>query len=243
MNHLEKKILAALPVIAPAPTGYIVFMAFSEHGWFWPVALLTALALEILGYFSARLIMSVSEHNRTLSATETRFAVSSRRAWFPVLAYAAIALFMTFFVEMFPTLFVWSFLAFPFIGLLSAWVTAEFRVLEEYAEQKQAARAEARESARRAREEKRLAQAAAEVAQPVKQVAQAVARPFTDGEMIAQYLRNPHATDTQLAALFGKSRQAIGNRRRALIENGKLKKDGEEIKVIFDFRVAEEVEK
>jgi hypothetical protein len=222
MNTAEKWVLAALPVLAPAPTGYIVFIAFLGQGWFWPAALVTALALEILGYFSARLIMVVMEHNRTLSAVEAGFAVPTWRAWLPVVAYSVIALFLTFFLKMFPAWFVGSFLAFPFIGLLSAWVTSEFRVLDDYAERKTKSRADAAEERKRAKAEKDAAKLAQQAAQPVAVVAEKPAKvarqPVTDTALLRRMQAQPGESYTELAQHFGVSRTAITRRAKRLLD-------------------------
>ena len=221
MTKIEKILLALLPALAPVSTGYIVLRAFLAGGWFWLPAGIAALALELLGYFSARLILSVWEHNRTLSATEKGFAVSTWRAWLPIGAYVIIALYLTIFVELVPAAFIGSYLAFPFIGLLSAWVTAEYRVLENHAEKKNEARAIARDAAQKARDEKKqAAETAAKFAQvpsqPEPKPAKVARKHVTDSQLLAELDKNPGASDEQVAQVFGLSRQSINERRHKL---------------------------
>jgi hypothetical protein len=219
-----------------------------KNNWFWLPAGITALALELLGYFSARLILSVWEHNRTLSATEKNLTVSVWRAWLPVGAYVAIALYLTVFVEFVPAAFLGSYLAFPFIGLLSAWVTAEYRVLENHTAEKNDAREKAREAAQKARDEKKqaaakLAQETAQAAQVAPQPAPQVAKPappaFTRDNLLAQYLANPYATLAHLAQVFGKSHTAVGDLRNKMIAEHIIWADGKEIKPVINYTVAD----
>jgi hypothetical protein len=154
MTKPERFLLRALPVIAPVPTLYLVYLGLTGNGWHPAPAAVAGLALEILAYFSITLIGAVSEHNRTLSAVEQSLTVSTRRAYFPGAAYVVIVLLLTVLTKMFPALYVWSLAVFPFIGLLGSWTQAEWRVLEDHA----AAKVKARADAKQARAEKKAAQ-------------------------------------------------------------------------------------
>lgn len=241
MSKLEKWLLLVLPAIAPLSTAYIVVKALEKNGWHILAAVILAAALEGLGYFSARLIAAIWEHNRTLSATEKNMEVSDKRAWLPAGAYVVVTLYLTVFVEILPEAFLGAYLAFPFVGLLSAWITAEFRTLDDHTERKAQARADAKEHREQAKREAarlkaeaeataRLAQVAQPESQPGKSVAQDAPLPFTDDNLLAQYIVDPCATDEQIAQIFAVSRQAVGNRRNKLLKSGAIYRNGKEIK-------------
>lgn len=154
MSKIEKYLLRALPVIAPLPTLYLVYLGLTGNGWHPIPAAVAGVALEVLAYFAITLIGAVSEHNRTLSAVEQSLIVSTHRAYFPGAAYVVIVLLLTVLTKMFPALYVYSLAVFPFIGLLSAWTQAEWRVLENHTEAKNKARADARQKAAEAKVEK-----------------------------------------------------------------------------------------
>jgi hypothetical protein len=71
-----------------------------------------------------------------------------------------------------------------------------------------------------------------QVAQPAAPVAQVAKPELNDENLIAHWLRNPTATNEALAQVFGVSHTTIGNRRKAMIESGRIRKVGKEIKVL-----------
>lgn len=77
------------------------------------------------------------------------------------------------------------------------------------------------------------------VAKAPKKVAKVTPPAFTDENLIAQYLADPIATDAKLAKVFEKSHTAIGNLRKSLMAQGRIRKDGKEIKVTPVMVVAE----
>jgi hypothetical protein len=80
--------------------------------------------------------------------------------------------------------------------------------------------------------EKQKKKTAEQVAQPAAPVAQVAKPELNDENLIAHWLRNPTATNEALAQVFGVSHTTIGNRRKAMIESGRIRKVGKEIKVL-----------
>jgi len=157
MSRAEKVILLITAILAPVPTAYIVYMALTStqtRAWFPPVAIAAVLAIASMGYFSARLIMAVSQHNRTLNAVEKAYTVPMWRACLPAGAYVVIALTFTVLLEIIPGAYVYSLIAFPFFELLTAWTYSEFQVLEVHTTSKAQARKEAADKRAEAKRER-----------------------------------------------------------------------------------------
>jgi hypothetical protein len=120
-------------------------------------------------------------------------------------------------------------------GALQADEQPVAQVAQEVKPTKKAAKDAAQVAQADAAQPEHVAQVAPVVAQvvaPVAQVAQEQKPELTDENLIAQWLANPIATDEELAQVFGKSRQAIGNRRNALAKQGRIRKDGKAVRVL-----------
>lgn len=215
MTTLERRILGLGVLLAPIPTGYVVSIALLKQQWPIVVVLVTALALEILGYFSVRLVMAVREHNRTLSAAERAYSVPERRVWLPVGFYVTVALTLTFLLEIAPGAYLWALLAFPFVGVLMAWIYSEFGVLENMAQSKVAARLAAKEARAQARLEKKQPVEQPKQPEPTAQTTQERNK-INRAALVAQLRLTPGATNAQLATPFGASAEGVRKVRKTI---------------------------
>lgn len=203
-------ILYATLLCLSSATGYIVYGALVAKAWEPLFAGSTSFGLEGLGFISIHLLASITEHNRSLNATERGYKLPAWRAWLPVLSYGAIVGALTVMLKIVPEWYEYSLIAFPVSGVLVGWVIMENATLRNHA----ASKAQARQDAKKAKQDKKQEkQAAPQVVLPKPKPE----RKGVDREQLVSLLRkDPGASNKALGAVFQVSAEAIRQRRKTI---------------------------
>jgi len=83
-----KKLLNALPLIAPFPEGYAVFAALvSKLNWPPAVAALAALVVALTGFFALQVAGIMAEHNHGLKKSEQEFRADMKAPYLAVVIW------------------------------------------------------------------------------------------------------------------------------------------------------------
>lgn len=221
--------------------------------WDWWVALISAAVIELIGFRSIGLAVDMYQFNRTLNAAEKQAKLRApiEQGIIVVVVYAIAVLSLTIMLEIKPELALWTPVAFLVIGLTGGWLAALSNDFEELAYYREEGREKVRKQLEDARNKKKqgkqeqpasadklqtqgasksdklhpqdqqLAQVAP--ARPDKLQVQASKQPLQDEALLAYWSSNPQASDQQVADKFGRSRQAIQQRREKLIASGSIR--------------------
>lgn len=230
--------------------------------WDWWVALISAAVIELIGFRSIGLAVDMYQFNRTLNAAEkqTKMRAPIEQGIIVVVVYAVAVLSLTIMLEIKPELALWTPVAFLVIGLTGGWLAALSNDFEELAQDRADAREKLRKQLEEARNKKKqgkqeqpaspdklplqdqqLAQVAP--ASPDKLPLQAASKadklhpqaskqPLQDGALLAYWSNNPQASDQQVADKFGRSRQAIQQRREKLIVSGAIRMSEHGVEIV-----------
>lgn len=235
------------PWAAPIPTAYLIGRATINHlAWPAPVAITAALIIETLGLASAATALELFEFNQVRRKTDSPapFALAVGL----VLAYFTIATGLTVALDIYPALARYAPAIFPALSLTGITILAlradHRRRLQGIADE----RAERKETRRQVAQNKRTktAQAPALV-KPVS--AQKTAnhgdlsaanrtkqkrREQLIDALLGAYLDNPDLGATEAARLLGVHRNTVYNYSGALVEAGRLSKNGAGWVVVAD---------
>ena len=248
MNWINKWILRSVPVLAPFPTAYVIFERLqSVLSWDWRVALAAAVVIEAIGFRSVGLAVEMYQFNRTCSAVEARLKAPIWQAVVSVVLYATAVIGLTILIEILPTLSLWSPVAFVVMGLTGGWLAALTSDQDARAQE----RADGRAKAQAAREQANLARKADKARKQDPQIAQVAPasdkqddklhpqgrkqeskQPMQDESLLAYWRDNPQASDQQVADKFGKSRQAVQQRREKLIKQGAIAMSNGSVEIV-----------
>ncbi len=215
-----------------------------------PVAIVNALIIEGLGFLAVNTAMQMREFNKRLGSVEKHLVVPVGQAYLATLLYILTASVMTVFVEINPTLAIYAPLPFIFMSAAGAWLYALRRDFEVKVKECDDARAKTKAEKDKVKAEKleqkkkaqnnstlqvagkgsklqgatskqgvQVAGASSDKLQ-VQPASKADKQPVQDDALLAYWRLNPQASDGDVAKHFGKSRQAIQQRREKLIKNG-----------------------
>lgn len=235
-GHSERRlsveiVIQTIPLLAPMPTAFVVGQAMVRV-MHWPLAMaiVGALIIEGLGFGAVDTAMRMYDYNKGKRKTDP--AAPAWIAYSVAGIYAAVALTLTIFLDIFPLLAQYAPGVFPFLGMLGALLWAlrkdhERRVnlISEEKVMKRQERKERRE-AEGGRREARLqgkkgqdAPSGGRKSVPVE-------------ELLAFWRANPKASDGEVARQFGIFRQAVQQRRVKLIGEGKIRMNGSGVEVV-----------
>jgi hypothetical protein len=222
-------------------------------GWDWWVALISAAVIELIGFRSIGLAVDMYQFNRTLNAVEKQAKMRApiEQGIIVVVVYAIAVLSLTIMLEIKPELALWTPVAFLVIGLAGGWLAALSNDFEELSQNRADAREKVRKQLEEARDKKKqgkqeqpaspdklqvqgkqevqVAPASSDKLHPQgaskadKLQVQGSKQPLQDGALLAYWTSNPTASDQQVADKFGRSRQAIQQRREKLIALGAIR--------------------
>lgn len=217
------------------------------------VAFIAAAVIEMIGFRSVGLLVEMYQFNRTCSAVEIRMRTPLWQPILTVVVYFAAVLSLTIVLEIAPAVAMWSPVSFAVMGLTGGWLAALTSDHDERVTQRAGLRKKAQEAlelarkgkqdAKKSKQDQQLAQVAPASSDKLQvQVAQASSdlarkadklppqgrkqdgkQPVQDAALLAYWQTNPQASDQQVADHFGKSRQAIQQRRDKLISKGEIK--------------------
>ncbi len=248
---LEDRILKYLPLLAPVPTAWLVGVATNTVLHFpIPVAVVAALIIEGLGFVAVNTAIQMRDFNRRLKADEVKQKMHAPvgQAYAATILYMLVALSMTVLLHVFPTLVGWAPIPFILMTVAGAWLFA----LRSDFDEKVRERDHGRELLKKEKDDKKKAKEQGE--QPASkgsklqgasskqhvQVAgklgklqvQAHKQPVQDEALLAHWRDNPLASDGEVAEQFGKSRQAIQQRREKLIARGEIRMTDKGVEIV-----------
>jgi len=230
--------------------------------WDWWVALISAAVIELIGFRSIGLAVDMYQFNRTLNAAEKQAKMRApiEQGIIVVVVYAIAVLSLTIMLEIKPELALWTPVAFLVIGLTGGWLAALSNDFEELAQDRADAREKVRKQLEEARNKKKqgkqeqpaspdklplqdpqLAQVAPassdklhpqDASKDDKLRVQGSKQPLQDGALLAYWTSNPQASDQQVADKFGRSRQAIQQRREKLIASGAIRMSESGVEIV-----------
>jgi len=249
-------ILKLAPFLAPLPTAYVIYGKLQTVlGWNQWISLIAAAVIEMIGFRSVGLAVSMYQFNRTCSAVEIKLRAPLWQAISAVLLYAVAVISLTILMEILPSLSLWSPIAFVIMGLTGGWLAA----LTTDQDEREKARVDARAKALLARKQSKSDKQDLLASKQGEQVAGAsdkqadklqvqVARkadkfppqarkqvskqPVQDEALLAHWRDHPQASDQQVADSFGKSRQAIQQRREKLIRQGAIRMTDNGVEIV-----------
>jgi hypothetical protein len=237
MSKYIRSILAIIPLLAPVPAAWVVFRSAIEYlAWPWPVAGIAALVLEGLGFVSVNLAQRMYTFNLTLRMDEKshKFVAPTWQAIAITFLYLAVAISMITLLDIFTSLIKILPAIFPLLGVTGAALWAIYfeqdsreGLVAEYRKQRQQARHEKKAST--ASSDKFAPQVARKLIKPDKQVSK---QPLQVEALLAYWRDHPQASDQQVAEQFGKSRQAIQQRREKLIHQGMIRGGDKGIEIV-----------
>lgn len=230
--------------------------------WDWWVALVSAAVIELIGFRSIGLAVDMYQFNRTLNAAEKQAKMKAPiwQGITVVVVYAIAVLSLTIMLEIKPEMALWTPVAFLVIGLTGGWLAALSNDFDELVQNRADGREKARKQLEEARASKKknkqeqqarpdklqvqgqqLAQVAP--ASPDKLQVQGASKadklhlqgskqPLQDEALLAYWSSNPQASDQQVADKFGRSRQAIQQRREKLIASGAIRMSAQGVETI-----------
>ena len=213
MNRIADKILTIIPIMAPAPTAYVVGAAL-QRVLNWPVwvACLAALILEGLGFAAVDTAGTMWQFNRTRNAAE-KAARLTAPAWLAFLItglYLAVVLAFVLFLDTVKALAWLAPAAFPFLSLVGFALFVLRKEQQARQETRQAARQLAQVNRQLARQGKQLA------GQLDKALRKSKRKPITDSDLLAWWTDHPKASNAETARQFGVSGEAVRQRRERL---------------------------
>lgn len=205
-------------ILAPVPTAYLIGVKVHEHlGWPTPVAVVTAIIIEGIGFGAVYLFTLFREYNQTKRKTDPA-APAHYAAWL-VAAYVLSVLVLTIVLDVAPSAATFASAIFPFLSLIGMAITAlrndheaRLRAIEEEKAEKKEARLQSKKQETDP--------------QPTPQLPQlAPVAPELDGNRaeVLQLLTGNHAlSQATIAQQLGITRQAVGKHIKFLKENGHL---------------------
>lgn len=244
-NIINQTILKAVPYMAPLPTAYVIYHKLTGRlVWDWWVALTSAAVIELIGFRSIGLAVDMYQFNRTLNAAEKQAKMRApiEQGITIVVVYAVAVLSLTIMLEIKPELALWTPVAFLVIGLAGGWLAALSNDFEELAQNRLDAREKVRKQLEDARANKKSKKQEKPASSDKLQVqgaskadklqVQASKQPLQDGALLAHWTSNPQASDQQVADKFGRSRQAIQQRREKLIASGAIRMSEHGVEIV-----------
>jgi hypothetical protein len=254
-------ILRLVPYLAPVPTAYVILLRLQDvlH-WDWRISLIAAAVIEMIGFRSVGLVVETQQFNRTCTTTEAKLRAPIWQPLAAVTIYFVAVVGLTILLEIYAGLSLWSPVEFVVLGLTGGWLAALSNDQEERQQAREQGREQVRKQLTQAREQakkkkelarkqdQQVAQVAPassdklppQVAQVApasdkqdQQVAQASSKqPVQDVALLAEWRDHPAASDQQVADKFGKSRQAIQQRREKLIKRGEIKMVDNRVEIV-----------
>ena len=209
-------------ILAPVPTAYLIGVKVHEHlAWPTPVAVVTAIIVEGIGFGAVYLFTLFREYNQTKRKTDPA-APAHYAAWL-VAAYVLSVLVLTIFLDVAPSAATYAPAIFPFLSLIGMAITAlrndheaRLRAIEEEKAEKKEARLQ---SKKQETDPQPVPVASPQLSQPVP------VAPELDGNRaeVLQLLTGNHAlSQATIAQQLGITRQAVGKHIKFLKENGHL---------------------
>lgn len=241
------RLLRYVPAVAPVPEGYALYLSITkELQWNPVIAGVSALIVAATGFFSIALANQMSEFNSGLFMDEKKQNFKAP-TWKPVVVaviWFVCVVIITVFLDVYPALKAWTPVALVGIGTFCAsWITSlhyehasrrkildktRTRKKQEHADTKQA-KAKARQK-EQAEESKKASQMQARRQEEAK-VRQAIAASgkleslrntgkVQIESLLLDWWNQPRIGDEKLAKKYAVSRQAIQERRAALVGLG-----------------------
>lgn len=217
MNKIADKILSFIPVLAPAPTAYVVGAALQRVlGWPIWVAGLAALILEGLGFVAVDTAGQIYQYNRTNNAAErsAKLTAPAGLAYAVAGLYLVVVLAFVLFLDTVKALARLAPAAFPFLSLVGFLLFT----LRKDQQAREEARKEARQLAQANRHlaRKALSNCAQGNVNLRTRQRQLAHKPITDNDLLAWWTAHPAASNAETGRQFGISRQAVQQRRENL---------------------------
>lgn len=245
---LEDRILQYLPLLAPVPTAWMAGSATYEVMLFpIPVAVISALVIEGLGFVAVNTAIQMRDFNRRLNGVELaqKMRAPVGQAYLATGLYVVVALVMTVLLHVFPQTVIYAPIPFVLMAVAGAWLyslRADFSAKVAEKEQGREQARQARADKKQASDKLRVQVAGASDKQGDKLHArltskadklhpQASKQPVQDEALLAYWRDKPQASDRQVGDRFGTSRQAIQQRREKLVKADAIRmtKNGVEI--------------
>lgn len=261
--NLEDRILQYLPLLAPVPTAWMVGTAtFTVLHFPIPVALISALVVEGLGFVAVNTAIQMRDFNRRLSAIEQgqKMHAPVGQAYWAIVLYVAVALAMSVLLHVFPNLAVYAPIPFIMMGVSGAWMyalRADFsaKVQERNKGREQVAETKAKKKQEKADKKQQGEQVAGKQQVQVtskgsklqgasdkqgeqlagktrKLQVQARKQPVQDEALLAHWRDKPLESDRQVAEKFGTSRQAVQQRREKLVKQGAIRMTDQGVEIV-----------
>lgn len=217
-------------ILAPLPTAYLIGVSVNKHlAWPGPIALITALIVEGIGFGAVYEVTLFREYNQTKRKTDpdapTHYALGL------VAAYVVSVLVLTIVLDVLPQASTVAPAIFPFLSLIGMAITAlrndhESR-LQAIAEEK-AERKEKRQEALRTagKDETPVTQPPQEPATPEPQALD------TQAKILAYYRKHPQGSQTQAGKAAGVSRQRVGQYLKGWEQEGLVHVNGNGVEVL-----------
>jgi len=237
-----RRIFSLLPLLAPIPEAYAIFLSIDkELGWDKPIIVIASLIVAGTGFWGVQVRNNFDEFNATLKAAEINQKMelpTHKATWVLVVWFVGVTL-LTVFLDLWPILLKLTPLGLVVIGFSAAYLFSlsnlyESRVKERDAhrEAKEKKREDTRaESKARSQAEKKQAQELAIIEKTIRASGKASKRPakgkMSDAMLLMAYRSDPFMDNQQVADWLVEkghvdsiSRQAIGPRKKKLVESG-----------------------
>jgi hypothetical protein len=227
-----------------------------------PVAFIAAVIIEGLGFVAINTAIQMREFNSRLTADEVKQKMHAPvgQAYAATVLYILVAAAMTVLLHVFPGLVAWASIPFILMTVAGAWLYALRADFDELVKERDAGRAKIKQEKADAKEQRKMAkqQGVQPASKQQVQVAgkgsklqgasskqgEQLARkpgrlqpatskqPVQDEALLAHWSVNPKASDEEVAEQFGKSRQAIQQRRNKLINRGEIRMTDKGIEIV-----------
>jgi hypothetical protein len=124
---LDERIMSCIPLMAPVPTAWMIGIAtYSLMAFPWPVAVVSALTVEGIGFVSINTANEMREFNRHLNGIELkqRMQAPAWQAYGVSALYLVTATLMTVALHIFPSLKIYAPLPFILMTAAGGWLYA-----------------------------------------------------------------------------------------------------------------------
>ena len=209
MNKFINSIIAFVSPFAAVPTGWAIYAGVTQQSVFpvWmPAAICGAVAIVTIDIAAASLIVDILNFNQSLkNKTEHElFEMDVKQAWGVLIGAVVAEITLSLLIVVFESMLAWGVVVFPLMTLAGVFAYALRVDLQKRETERDGLRAKPKRNTtteKQTRNKKIVAR-----------------KPITDKQLNDYWLRNPHASNTEVAEHFGVTRQAIGKRKAKLYD-------------------------